>query len=261
MTLFIHEIKRNRLPLLIWTSAITFMLAVCVVIYPEMSVQMDEISKLFSEMGSFSAAFGMDQLNFGEFMGYFGVECGNVLGLGGAFFAAITGMLALSKEEKDHTAEFLLTHPISRTSIFFQKLLAVIAQIIALNVVVISITLLCVLAIGVKIKAGAFALIVIAYLIMQIQIGVLTFAISAFISSNGLGISLGVVLIFYFANIISNLSQELKILKYFTPFGYTDSAHIINKSSIEIKYLVVELCIITIVGVLSYLFYQKKDIK
>jgi ABC-2 type transport system permease protein len=53
-------------------------------------------------------SFGMDKLNFGEFMGYFGIECGNVLGLGGALFAALAGISALAKEEKDRTAEFLL---------------------------------------------------------------------------------------------------------------------------------------------------------
>jgi ABC-2 type transport system permease protein len=90
------------------------MLAITIIIYPEMAAAMDEFSEMFSNMGSFSEAFSMDQLNFGEFMGYFGTECGNVLGLGGAFFAALAGILSLAKEEKDHTAEFLFTHPVSR---------------------------------------------------------------------------------------------------------------------------------------------------
>ena len=96
MTLFFHELKRGRLSLAIWSVAIAFMLGVCVIIYPEMSSQMGDISEMFADMGSFSAAFGMDQINFGEFMGYFGIECGNVLGLGGAFFAAILGISALA---------------------------------------------------------------------------------------------------------------------------------------------------------------------
>ena len=97
MTLFWHEIKRNKLSLIIWSAAISFMLAVCVFIYPEMQSQMGEISTMFADMGAFSDAFGMDQLNFGEFMGYFGIECGNTLGIGGAIFAAILGVSALAK--------------------------------------------------------------------------------------------------------------------------------------------------------------------
>ncbi|MER2128192.1 ABC transporter permease subunit [Solibacillus sp.] len=37
-----------------------------------------------------------------------------MLGLGGGFFAALLGISALADEEKNRTAEFLLTHPISR---------------------------------------------------------------------------------------------------------------------------------------------------
>ena len=122
MTLFLHELRTNRIALIIWSAAISFMIGVCVIIYPEMSSQMGDISAMFADMGAFSDAFGMDKLNFGEFMGYFGVECGNTLGLGGALFAAILGSGALAKEETGHTAEFLLTHPISRTKIITSKL-------------------------------------------------------------------------------------------------------------------------------------------
>ena len=102
MTIVKHELRRGKTALIIWTAAISFMLALCVMIYPEMSTQMGDISAMFADMGSFSAAFGMDRINFGEFIGFFGVECGNVLGLGGAFFAALVGISALAKEEKEH---------------------------------------------------------------------------------------------------------------------------------------------------------------
>ena len=92
MKVFLHELRMGRTALAIWSAAISFMLGVCIIIYPEMSSQMGDISEMFSDMGAFSSAFGMDKLNFGEFMGYFGVECGNVLGLGGALFAAVVGM-------------------------------------------------------------------------------------------------------------------------------------------------------------------------
>ena len=54
MTIFKHELKRNLLSLIIWSGAIAFMLAVSVLIYPEMSKQMGEMNELFANMGSFS---------------------------------------------------------------------------------------------------------------------------------------------------------------------------------------------------------------
>ena len=117
MTLLKHELRQNKTSLIIWSAIISFMLAICVIIYPEMATQMGDISKMFADMGSFSAAFGMDQINFGTLLGYYSIECGNVLGMGGAFFAAICGAGVLAKEEKERTAEFLLTHPVSRRKI------------------------------------------------------------------------------------------------------------------------------------------------
>ena len=122
MTLLFHELRKNRISLLIWTAAISFMLGVTIIIFPEMAGQMSEMENMFAEMGAFTEAFGMDRINFGEFIGYFGIECGNVLGMGGAFFAAVAGISALSYVESHNPAEFLLSHPVSRKTVVFLKL-------------------------------------------------------------------------------------------------------------------------------------------
>lgn len=76
--------------------------------------EMEDMNEMFSSMGAFSSAFGMDRLNFGTLIGFYATECGNILGLGGAFFASLIAVSSLAKEEKEHTAEFLFAHPISR---------------------------------------------------------------------------------------------------------------------------------------------------
>lgn len=260
MTVFFHELRLGRSALIIWSAAISFMLGVCVLIYPEMSSQMGDISAMFADMGAFSSAFGMDQLNFGEFMGYFGVECGNTLGLGGALFAAIVGVSALAKEEKDKTAEFLLTHPISRTSVITQKLLAAFAQVIILNIAAVAVTSLCILIVGVEADVATMALVFLAYLILQLEICAVTFGFSAFMRRGELGLGLGIVFVTYFLNIISNLAEDLEFIKFITPFSYADGAHIIPEKSIEIKYLSVGI-LFSIVGIcVAFWKYRKKDI-
>ncbi|MBQ8215183.1 MAG: ABC transporter permease subunit [Clostridia bacterium] len=135
MTMVKHELKMGRNSFLIWTSAIGFLLTVCVFLFPEMKGQMDGVSDVFASMGSFTEAFGMDRLNFGTLVGFYAIECGNVLGLGGAFYASLCAVGVLSKEEKDKTAEFLLAHPVSRTRIITEKLIAVFIQITVLNLI------------------------------------------------------------------------------------------------------------------------------
>ena len=260
MTVFKHELRQGRSALIIWTAAISFMLGVCIVIYPEMSTQMGDISAMFADMGSFSQAFGMDRINFGEFLGFFGVECGNVLGLGGAFFAALLGISALAKEEKEHTAEFLLTHPVSRTRVITEKLCAVIAQIVILNLAVIAVTALSVLIIGEEADIKTFALLFLSFFLMQLEVAAVTFGISAFLRRGSLGIGLGLAAVFYFMNIVANLIDETKFLKYITPFGYTESADIIADGALNGGYLAVGMALAAIGVILAFWKYGKKDI-
>lgn len=261
MTLYLHELKQSRLSLIIWSFSIAFMLCISIIIYPEMSGQMEEMNQMMSDMGAFSSAFGLDQLSFGEFSGYYGIECGNVLGLGGALFAAIVGISALAKEERDRTAEFLLSHPIKRSKIVWCKLISVITQIIVLNVIVNALANICALVIGEVAGLGTRLLLGFAFLLMQIEIAAICFGISAFVIRGGYGIGIGLSLMLYFINILSNLTEDAKFLKYLTPFGYTDSSYIINEGSINTKYLLVG-ALFAIIGLsAAYLKYTKKDIK
>lgn len=261
MTLLLHELRQGRRSLTIWTAIIAFMLGVCVLIYPEMKEQMGQMSDMFANMGSFSAAFGMDELNFGEFSGYFGAECGNVLGLGGALFAGLLGITALAKEEKEHTAELLLTHPISRWEVVGYKLAAVLIQIAAMNIIVLIVVAAFSAAIGETLETKIFLLLFLSYFLMQVEIAAICFGISAFLSSSGAGIGLGIAAVFYFMNIIANLSKEAEALKYFTPFGFADGSSIIVDGSIQLKYLAVGMALTIVGACMAFIWYRQKDIR
>lgn len=260
MTLLFHELRKNRISLLIWTIAIGFMLSVCIVIFPEMAGQMGEMENMFAEMGAFTEAFGMDRINFGEFIGYFGIECGNVLGMGGVFFAAVTGVAALANEESNNTAEFLLSHPISRKKVVFLKLLSVIAQIVILNLAVMGIVLLLTAVIIDNPPYKTMLLLFLAYFILQLQTAFMCFGVSAFVSFNAIGLGIGVGFVFYMINILSNITEDLKFLKYITPFSYTDSADIITNNQITLKYLIVGIVFAAVGIILAFIKYPQKDI-
>lgn len=88
MTLVKHELKQGKILFMIWTAAIGFLLVICVFLFPEMKGQMESVNDVFASMGSFTEAFGMDRLNFGSLVGFYAVECGNVLGLGGCILCS-----------------------------------------------------------------------------------------------------------------------------------------------------------------------------
>ena len=235
MTIFKQEVKSQKLSISIWSLSIGLLIAMCVLMYPDMKSQMDSVNEMFSSMGSFTQAFGMDQLNFGTLLGFYAVEG---LGIGGAFFAAITAIVALMKEEKERTAEFLMTHPVSRVRVITEKLVSVFAIILVLNIIVFGCSACSVLVIKEEVDWTPILLLHLAYMLMQFEIAGICFGISAFLRKSGLGIGIGIACLMYFLNIIANISEDARFLKYVTPFGYTEGSDIINDAAIKIEYVI-----------------------
>lgn len=74
------------------------------------------------------------------------VEIALMLSLGGALFAALTVSAICAKEEEGHTAEFINTLPVSRSSIFVQKYGAMVSLLVlfeVINILLILAGLLC----------------------------------------------------------------------------------------------------------------------
>lgn len=261
MTIVRHELRLGRKAFIIWSGAVGFLLVVCIFLFPEMKGEMDNISTLFSDMGSFTAAFGMDKLNFGTLVGYYAIECGNVLGLGGAFFASLCAAAILCKEEKERTAEFLLTHPVSRTHIITEKLVAVMIQVVAMNLVVFALSIISMAAIGESIPWKEVTLLHLAFLFMQIELSGICFGISAFMRKGSIGVGLGVTFMLYFMNLISNITEKAEGLKYITPFAYCDGATIVSELKIDAVKVVIGMIICAAGIAAAYLKYTKKDIR
>ena len=268
MTLVRHELRQGWKSLLIWTLTLSGFLIICLAIYPDMKKEMDSISSAFSAMGMFSSAFGLDTLDFGSLLGYYGIECGNILGLGGAFFAALLGISALSREEKDKTAEFLLTHPLNRSEIVTAKLAAVLIQVIALNAGIFLLSAAAIAAIGEAVPWKEISLLHGGFFLLQIELACICFGISACIWRGGIGIGLGLAIGMYFLNLLANLVSQAglpklvpDLLKHVTPFGYADGPTIIREGCLDGTRLLIGL-VFTLCGVaLAYARYCRKDIR
>ena len=260
MTIVKHELRRGKTALLIWTGSIGFLLIVCIFLFPEMKGEMEGINDLFSSMGSFTAAFGMDKLNFGTLTGYYAIECGNVLGLGGAFYAALTAVGMLSKEEKDRTAEFLLTHPVSRVRVLTEKLAALLILVTALNLVVYLLALVSMVLVGEEIPWKAINHMHLAYYLLQLELSGICFGISAFLRKGSAGTGLGLAAGMYALNLIANITESAKFLKYITPYGYCDGADIVSNGGLEWGKIAIGLCLGAVCAAAAYFCYPKKDI-
>lgn len=260
MTLVKHELRQGKAAFLIWTASIGFLVVICVFLFPEMKGQMDSVNDMFASMGSFTRAFGMDRLNFGTLTGFYAVECGNILGLGGAFYASLCAAGVLSKEEKDKTAEFLLMHPVSRKRVISEKLIAVFIQITAMNIMIYVLSIGSIAAVGETIPWKEISLIHLAYYLLQMELAGICFGISAFLRKGSVGAGLGIAAMMYFLNLIANIADVAEFLKYITPFGYCEGADIMSNGSLD----GVMVFVGTAIGIggiaIAYFYYTKKDI-
>lgn len=260
MTVLNKELKKGTKGFVVWTVAIASMLLVCIFLYPDMKTQMDGLNELFANMGSFTKAFGMDQLNFGTLIGFYGVECCNVLGLGGGLFAAFLGITIVSKEEKDHTAEFLFSHPVSRTSVLLQKLAAVVLQILVLNLVIALCSVAGIVIIGEELPTEELLLLHSAYLALQVEIGLICVGLSTFLRRGSIGIGLGSAAILYFMNIILNTGEKVEFLKYITPYAYAEPSTIIEEMALDPVLISIGLGYGVVLSTVGIIWYSRRDL-
>lgn len=260
MSIIRQELRMNRSALLIWTVSISVLMAVCIFLFPELKEQADEMSQMFSDLGSFSVAFGLDQVGLGTLPGFYSVECGNILGIGGALFCAYTASLSLSREEKEHTSEFLLAHPVSRTRIYFEKFTAVFLQILILNMVCLAVSIASVYLIQESAALKEIGWISLAYFLMQIETAMVCFGFSVFIKNGHAGFGLGIACLFYVLNIMGNMAEPLHFLNWITPFGYCSGADILSSHSLDLAKTGLGLSVGMILLIAGWLKYRKKDI-
>lgn len=226
MTIFRKELRSGGVSFLVWSAVIGGLMAVCVGMYPSFADSMGDVSDLFAGMGDFSAAFGLDKLQFGTILGFYGTECGNILGLGGAFYAALTAMGLLAGEEGGHTAEFLLTHPVSRLRVAGEKLAALAVLVTGLNLLCLACGAGGILLIGEEADWGDLLRYHGALLLMQLEIGGVCFGLSSLLRRSSYGLAIGLAAGMYFLGVFINLDTGMEPLRFVTPYYYADAARV-----------------------------------
>ena len=125
MNIFIFEFKMLIKSIIIWGLAISFGLILYMAFFPAMVSGGDGFASLLDGMDErFLAFFGMSvELPVFELLGYFGLTF-SMIQIPISIQASNYGFHMLSVEERELTADFLLTKPISRKKILVSKFLA-----------------------------------------------------------------------------------------------------------------------------------------
>jgi ABC-2 type transport system permease protein len=263
--LFLMEMKRNALSLILWMITITLLISLTMSAYPTFLENQSKIMGMMNLVPKGALQFkGIS--NFNDLLSVLGFYAANniiYMMVLGSIFAIVLSSNILLKEEYNKTAEYLLTRPITRGEIFFSKLAVVLLYVFMLNLITalagfISLEL---------VKNGTFS--IRAFLILSsytLLLNLLFGAIGLFLSTLVkrpkpiTTFSIGLVLIFYFIYTLSKITESAAKIGYISPFKFVNVDAINPNYKLDFWSLLYFAGLSLLLIGISYRLYNRKDI-
>jgi len=263
--LFLMEMRRNIVSLIMWTIIISVLISVTMAVYPTFLANQSKVMGMMSLVPKGALQFkGISNIN--DLLSPLGFYASNNLVFMmvlGSIFAVVLGSNILLKEEYNKTAEYLLTKPLTRGEIFLSKLALVFLNIFLLNLFT-SITGLIALELVQKgeFSLRAFLILSVYSLLLNLLFGVCGLFISTLVkrAKPVTTFTIGLVLILYFIYTISKISGNAARIGYISPFKYVGVDVINPQYRLEPLNVLYFTGLTLLLGALSYRIYIKKDI-
>lgn len=218
LAVFRDIVRDRRRSMVLWSVALTVVAGIYVSFYPAIGEQqMLEMAEMIPE--DMAVALGYDRL--GDAAGYL---TATVFGLLGPALLLVFGIGAggrlVAGTEEDGTLELELTHPVSRRSIYLERMAALWATVTILVVVLIGATLLLVVALDIGVGVGALAAGALGLLLFSLAHATLAFAVGAATGRRvvGIGVAAGVAVLGYIADAVGSLVEGASWLETISPW-------------------------------------------
>ena len=259
-----REFKVNFKSFIIWLSVLLIMFLVVYLIYPYIITDdniknIDEMMKVFPP--DVLKAFNMDMSSISTAYGWFKSEGFMFILLIIGLYSSILGGTILLREENDKTIEYLASLPIKRNTIITNKIIvgiiySVLIVLVFLIFNYIGLTLSC------EFNHKEFLLLSLTPILISLPLFSINLFISTFLhkTKKTVGISLGLVFIFYILNTLSELSSKVEFLKYFTIYTLADVRNVISNIEINPIMIIISVSITIIFIVGTYLKYSQKEL-
>ena len=257
-----RELRSNLKSVIIWSIAISLIVAMWMIEYKSFVGNPSINDFMASLPQGILNAFGMQELSLNSLSGYIraiSLYIHLLLGIQ----AILLGSSIISKEERDKTAEYLFSLPISRKKIIAGKTISAFIYLAILNLT----TLLTIMLSTTSYDKGEsfygfIGLLFISIFIVQavfLSIGMFVSSVNKRYKKSG-NISVGILMITFLLSSLINMVDGLDLLKFITPFTYFDTTYILEKMSLEPFYLLLSFFIIALGIGGTFFFYPKRDL-
>ena len=258
------ELKTNLKGFIGWLLVLVLMFLFVYVLYPfiiteENMESMNEVLNAFPE--EVLKALNMDMTSISTAYGWFKSEGLMFIMLIIGLYASILGGTIVLKEENDKTIEYLGFLPISRKKVLTNKIIVSLIYIVSVVLGFMIFNLIS-LSISGDLNYKELILLSISPLFVALPLFGLSLFVSMFLHKTNkiIAISLGFVFLFYLLNMLGEISDNVKFIKYLSLYTLADTRGIINNGVINVWCIIISLLLSSIFISSSYILYNKKEL-
>jgi len=261
--IFRQEFRMRRRSVLTWSASVAALILVYMSLFPSFAQDAALLNEMMANFPQeLLTAFGLNGVDLAKIPGYFSFVFLFVQ-LCLAIQAANYGFGLVSVEEREWTADFLLTKPVGRGEILTSKLLAALSGLTLTNAIV-WISSLGALELfkgeqtytmrSVLLLLASVVIFQLFFLLVGLAISLLVKRIRS-VTPYALGLGLGMYVLSAFSEMLGESALEK-----LTPFKHWDPRSIMQHGSYEPSLALVSVAVIVVAAVASYALYIRKDI-
>lgn len=259
-----RELKVNLKSFIIWNAILMGVFLIAYLMYPSIIASdniklMDEMMEMFPP--EMLKAFNFDISSMDSAYGWLKSEGFVFVLLIIGCYAGILGSNILLKEENDKTIEYLNALPIRRRDIVLNKVVTGLVYIVAM-VLLLTIFNYIGLSLSGDFDKKQFLLLSITPVLPALVLYFVCMFLSTFThkTKKMLGVSLGIILISYFLQMLSTIGDNVEFLKYASVFTLADIRNVIVDVSINPIMIIITLLLSCVFFVLTLVRYDKKEL-
>jgi ABC-2 type transport system permease protein len=263
MNIFRLEFKMQLRSVVTWSVAVAALIFVFVSLFSSFAADaalLNEMMANFPEQ--LLTAFGMNGVDLATILGYFSLAFLFVQ-VCLAIQASNYGFGLVSIEEREWTADFLLTKPVGRTQILTSKLLAAVSGLIITEMVVWIASIVCIHLFkgDATYETNVLLLLLLSVVPFQLfflSVGlVLSLLVKRVRNVTPYAMALGFGM--YVLSVFGDMLGE-STLEKLTPFKHFEPNYIIRHGAYDLPLVLISIAVILISLVASYVLYTRRDI-
>lgn len=264
MNIFKQEFKMKIKSIIIWSLSLVGFIIFYMAFFPSIAhdpAALDSIMNSLPEEMLQALGVG-DGMSIASLIGYFTLTFA-MMQLAIAIQSTNYGFSILTEEERELTADFLISKPVSRSKIYFSKFFAAFLSLLITSIFV---------GIGSFVALDLFngdntysvknvLMLLLTVPVFQLMFLSVAMLISLFFRKirSVLSLSMGLAIGLYVANSVRGIVDS-EILGYFTPFYYFEPRVILKNGKYDFKLFLLGIIVVVISLIGSYLIYNKRDI-